>query len=139
MENGKKGGYVASIFPTYEDLQQTVETQKAEIERLRPKAKAYDELMQSGSLFPTNVVAKSFGMSAVALNMYLHKKKVQYKQGKVWVLYKKYANCGYTSIMWYAYAKDEKGRDLTKAHSYWTMKGIEFIRGLLKADGLLND
>ena len=110
-----------------------------ENEALKVKAEAFDGLMSSNSLFPTTVVAKSFGWSAIKLNQYLKQKKIQYQQGDVWVLYTKYANKGYTRICWYDYATDSNGRALSRAHTYWTSKGILFIRELLKNDGLLTN
>lgn len=107
--------------------------------QLQNKAQAYDELLTSASLFPTNVVAKSFGWSAIALNRYLQSKGVQYKQDEVWLLYQRYAKMGLTRIVWYVYGTDSYGRDLSKAHTYWTMKGIAFIRELLKKDGQIKD
>lgn len=108
-----------------------------ENETLKLKAEAFDSLMSSNSLFPTTVVAKSFGWSAIKLNQYLKQKRIQYQQGDVWVLYSKYANLGYTRICWYDYATDSNGKALSRAHTYWTSKGILFIRELLKSDGLL--
>lgn len=120
--------------------------QQIEIKRLEKvcaelsyKAEAFDDLIASNSLFPIRIIAKNFGYSAIWLNKYLHEKKVQYLQGEVWVLYAKYASKGYTRICWYNYSEDSLGRPLQKAHTYWTGKGMAFIRELLKADGLLKN
>jgi hypothetical protein len=53
------------------------------------------------------------------------------------MLYQKYANCGYTGEQFYPYYTDQKGKDHVRAHTYWTMKGYEFIRNLLKEDNLI--
>ena len=110
-----------------------------ENKKLKPKAEAFDDLTASHSLFTTSVIAKSFGRSAIWLNNYLHKKNVQYKKGDVWLLYAQYDKCDYTRICWYNYNTDSKGNPLSKATSYWTGKGLLFIRELLKQDGLLRD
>ncbi len=120
-------------------LQSQNEQLTAQIAKLKQKADAFDELLASESLFPTNIVAKSFGWSAIKLNQYLHEQGIQYKHGDVWVLYQKYANKGYTREMWYNYGKNSIGKDLTRAHTYWTMKGIVFIRELLKKNGQITD
>ena len=104
---------------------------------LKSKAEAFDDLIQSNSLFPIGVIAKNFGRSAIWLNKYLQEKKVQYNRGDVWLLYAKYQSCGYTRVCWYNYSEDSYGRPLTKPHTYWTGKGLAFIRDLLKADGLI--
>jgi len=114
-----------------------IQALEAENKKLKIKADTFDALISSNSLFPTTIVAKSFGWSAIRLNQYLKEKGVQFKQGKVWVLYAKYADKDYTKICWYDYAHDTNGNPHTRAHSYWTAKGIQFIRGLLVEDGLL--
>ena len=80
------------------------------------------------------VIAKDFGKSAKWLNGYLHRKKVQYKQGNTWLLYAKYAEQGYTSTKTTIYNGSE-GSVHTSVHTYWTQKGRLFIYNLLKADG----
>jgi len=110
-----------------------------ENEALRKKAEAFDDLMQSHSLFPTGVIAKNYGKSAIWMNQYLHRKQVQYEDGEVWKLYAKYQSCGYTRYCWYNYSEDSKGRPLSRAHMYWTAKGMAFIRELLIKDGLIKD
>lgn len=106
---------------------------------LTSKAEAFDELINSNSLFPIGIIAKNFGRSAQWLNQYLHKKGVQFIRGEVWELYAKYANKGYTRICWYNYSVDSQGRPLQRPHTYWTAKGLVFIRELLKADGLIQN
>lgn len=142
----KKKSSVAELNGVILSLQKANDEQQIEIERLKKecaalksKAEAFDDLVQSNSLFTVNIIAKSFGRSAIWLNKYLHEKKVQYQQGEVWVLYAKYASKGYTRICWYNYSEDSQGRPLQKAHTYWTGKGLVFIRELLKADGLLKN
>ena len=156
MEKKKQKVFQESLFPEYEmeqkkkkvecsrspkrlhELEKQIRLLKEENAKLMFKAKAYDELISSLSLFTTTVVAKSFGWSAQRLNRYLQSKGVQYLQGDVWVLYSKYQNKGYTQICWYEYAVDGQGRPLTRAHTYWTNKGILFIKALLKDDGLIS-
>ena len=120
-----------------------LQKQIAELEKnnasLLKKAKAFDEFMQSRSLFPISIIAKNFGLSAKALNKYLHEKGVQYCRGKVWFLYDTYQDRGYTGYGWYSYSEDLKGRPKSRAHMYWTAKGLNFIRDLLIADGLFED
>ena len=106
---------------------------------LTSKAEAFDELINSNSLFPIGIIAKNFGRSAQWLNQYLHQKGVQFNRGEVWELYAKYANKGYTRICWYNYSTDSLGRPLQRPHTYWTAKGLVFIRELLKSDGLIQD
>lgn len=111
-----------------------------ENEALRKKAEAFDDLMQSHSLFPTGVIAKNYGKSAIWLNQYLHQKGVQFEDpAGVWKLYAKYQDKGYSRYCFYNYGEDTKGRPLSRPHMYWTAKGMAFIRELLIKDGLIKD
>jgi len=121
------------------NLQKIADLQK-ENEALKKKAEAFDDLMQSNSLFPTGVIAKNYGKSAIWLNQYLHQKGVQFEDpAGVWKLYAKYQDKGYSRYCWYNYSEDTKGRPLSRAHMYWTPKGMAFIRELLLKDGLIKD
>ena len=121
------------------NLAKIAELQK-ENEALRKKAEAFDDLMQSHSLFPTGVIAKNYGKSAIWLNQYLHQKGVQFEDpAGVWKLYAKYQDKGYSRYCFYNYGQDTKGRPLSRPHMYWTAKGMAFIRELLIADGIIKD
>lgn len=104
---------------------------------LQNKAVAYDDLIGSKSLFTIGIIAKSFGWSAIKLNSYLQKKQIQYFKSGIWMLYQKYANKGYTGEQFYTYYTDANGERRSRAHTYWTMKGYEFIREILKKDNLI--
>jgi phage antirepressor YoqD-like protein len=121
------------------EKQNEIERLQKEQEKLAFKAEAYDDLIESNSLFPIGIIAKNFGRSAQWLNNYLHNKNIQYKRDDVWLLYAKYEKKGLTRICWYSYSEDSHGRPLQRPHTYWTGKGLVFIRELLKADGLLKD
>lgn len=119
------------------EKQKEIQFLQKQCSELKSKAEAFDDLIESNSLFPIGVIAKNFGRSAIWLNKYLHQKGVQYNKGDLWLLYAKYQSCGYTRICWYNYSEDSYGRPLNRPHTYWTGKGLAFIRELLKADGLL--
>ena len=117
-----------------QELEQRIKELEKENAMLKQKAEAFDELISSKSLFTTTVVAKSVGKSAIWLNKYLESKRVQFLQGETWVLYSKYQAKGYTQVCFYEYHKQTGAQ---KAHTYWTAKGILFIRELLKKDGII--
>ena len=54
----------------------------------------------------------------------------------IWLLYQKYAGCGYTKTNTHIY-EDSCGKEHTKVHTKWTQKGRLFIYSLLKADGIV--
>lgn len=118
-------------------LAQTVAVQHQQITEMKPKASYYDVVLNCRDLVAISVIAKDYGWSANRMNQYLHEKGVQYKQGnKIWLLYQKYAEKGYTSTKTHSYPAND-GTVHTKVHTYWTQQGRLFIYGLLKADGIL--
>lgn len=118
-------------------LTETVAVQKQQIAELQPKGSYYDLVLNCKDLISTTEIAKDYGKSARWLNELLHDLKVQYKQGgKIWILYQKYAEKGYTSTKTQTYNGND-GQVHTKVHTYWTQKGRLFIYDLLKSIGIL--
>lgn len=97
------------------------------IQELQPKATYYDLVLQNKSLVAISVIAKDYGMSAKKMNKILHELKIQFKQGKTWLLYQKYAGKGYTQSKTHTI-----DADYSKMHTYWTQKGRLFLYDLLK-------
>lgn len=110
--------------------------QSQQIAELKPKASYYDVVLNCKDLLSISVIAKDYGWSAIRLNEYLHKKGVQFKQGKTWLLYQKYAVEGYTSTKTHEHLGND-GTNHTNVHTYWTQKGRLFIYDLLKNDGIV--
>lgn len=118
-------------------LTETVAVQQQQILEMKPKASYYDVVLNCKDLLSTTEIAKDYGKSARWLNDLLHEMKVQYKQGKkIWILYQKYAEKGYTSTKTQTY-NGKDGEVHTKPHTYWTQKGRLFIYDLLKSKGIL--
>ena len=99
---------------------------------LQPKAQYFDNILQSETAIPVTVIAKDYGMTAIAFNKLLHDLGVQYKLGSVWFLYCQYADCGYTVTKTY-YVGDKK----VSVHTCWTQKGRAFLYDVLKYYGIL--
>ena len=114
----------------------TVSVQKQQIAELQPKASYYDVVLNCKDLLSVSKIAKDYGKSAKWLNKYLHEKKIQFKQGDIWLLYAKYSDKGYTSTKTQTYNGND-GNPHTKVYTYWTQKGRLFIYDLLKADGII--
>lgn len=111
--------------------------QKQQIAELQPKASYYDVVINSKDLMSITEIAKDYGKSGMWLNNKLHELKVQFKQGgKIWLLYQKYANNGYTSTKTQTYNGND-GQVHTKVHTYWTQAGRLFIYDLLKQHEIL--
>ncbi len=109
--------------------------QKQQITEMQPKVSYYNVVLQSPDVVPITVIAKDYGWSAQKLNEYLHDAGVQFKQGrKIWILYQKYAEKGYTQTKTSIYTAADG--DHSAVHTYWTQAGRLFIYDLLKADGI---
>ena len=118
-------------------LTETVAVQNQQISELKPKASYYDVVLNCKDLVSVTEIAKDYGKSARWLNEKLHELGIQFKQGsKIWLLYQKYADKGYTSTKTQTYNGDD-GNVHTKVHTYWTQKGRLFIYDLLKKQGIL--
>ena len=119
------------------NLQAVVAVQSQQMIEMQPKVSYYDVVLNCKDLVAISVIAKDYGWSATKLNQYLQQKGIQYKQGgKIWLLYQKYAEKGYTSTKTHSYPGSD-GSTHTKVHTYWTQRGRLFIYDLLKADGIL--
>lgn len=117
-------------------LETTVAVQSQTIAEMKPKASYYDVVLNCKDLLSVTQIAKDYGKSAVWLNDFLHKKHVQFKQGKCWFLYQRYAEQGYTSTKTQTFNAPD-GTVHTKVHMYWTQKGRLFLYDLLKSEGVL--
>lgn len=118
-------------------LSETIAVQEQQISELKPKASYYDVVLNCKDLVSVTEIAKDYGKSAKWLNEKLHELDIQFKQGgKIWLLYQKYAQKGYTSTKTQTYNGND-GEIHTKVHTYWTQKGRLFIYDKLKAENIL--
>lgn len=107
-----------------------------QVAELTPKASYYDLILNCRDLVSISKIAKDYGKSATEMNKILHELGVQYKQGKLWLLYQKYAPLGWTSTKTHNYL-DVDGESHSKMHTYWTQKGRLGLYDLLKTNGYL--
>jgi len=117
-------------------LKETNAQQQQVIEEQKPKVNYYDIILSSKNAIPITQIAKDYGKTAQWMNEFLHKHKVQFKQGKTWLLYKDYATQGYTKSETYSYL-DYQGESCSSINTKWTQKGRLFIYDLLKHDNVL--
>ena len=117
-------------------LNTTVKVQEQQIMELQPKASYYDLVLNCPDLLSVTVIAKDYGKSAKWLNNFLKEHQIQFKQGGIWLLYKEYAEKGYTSTKTHT-VNGNDGKQHSKVNTYWTQKGRLFIHELLKSEGIL--
>ncbi len=124
------------IMQQNSQLLETNSRQAKQIAEMQPKATYYDVVLNCPNVIPIGTIAKDYGKSAVWLNKWLHDHEIQYRQGKVWLLYQKYADKGYTKSKTYA-IPDDNGDSQAKTLTCWIMKGRLFLYELLKSHGIL--
>lgn len=113
-----------------EELENKNAQQKQLIAEYEPKVTYYDTILKSKGLLNITQIAKDYGLSGASLNSILHEQKVQFKQGKQWLLYSKYAKMGYTK------SKTWENNGQSGLRTQWTQKGRLFIHGLLNSLGI---
>lgn len=106
------------------------------IGELKPKADYTDRILQSDDLTKVNVIACDYGFSAVEFNKILKKFNIQYKEGKDWLLYKKYRGKGYTQTKTFEFIHTD-GTKGSRTNMMWTQKGRLFLYEFLKNKGIL--
>ena len=117
-------------------LTEKVAIQEQQIIEMQPKVTYYDIVLNCKDLVTITTIAKDYGKSGQWMNETLHELGIQYKQGKIWLLYQKHAEQGYTSTKTSVYDGTD-GDKHTAVHTYWTQKGRLFIYDTLKANGIL--
>ena len=58
---------------------------KFELEAAKPKVSYYDSILSAPNAVSVTTIAKDYGMSAKALNEFLHQLGIQYKRGAAWM------------------------------------------------------
>ena len=128
-------GYELSQRKLAETMQLLTE-KEAEIAEMKPKVRYCDIILSCKELLSVTQIAKDYGKSAIWLNEFLCKHKIQYKQGKNWFLYQRYADKGYAQSKTQMFPGSD-GEMHAKVHTYWTQDGRMFIYDLLKSEGIL--
>lgn len=116
-------------------LIETIEEQKCENAKLKPKADFANDILLSPGTVTITQIAKDYGMSGAEMNNLLHKLKIQYKVNGQWVLYAKYDDKGYTKSCTQL-IKHTYGTPEAIVYTRWTEKGREFLNELLKNEGI---
>lgn len=120
--------WAISVLQQLQEKKEMVAMQQQMILEMKPKVSYYDLILQNNSVMSISKISKDYGMSSQAMNKLLHELGIQYKQGKMWLLYQKYANQGYTQSKTHAIDAER-----SVMHTYWTQKGRLFLYDLLKS------
>ena len=120
------------IIIEYAKVKEENEKLNVTLEEQRPVIEFTDNVLSSENVVTTTVIAKQYGMSARKFNKLLNELGIQYKVGKVWVLYSKYENKRYTKVITQLDNNNEP-RELTK----WTQKGRKFLYEILRDEDIV--
>lgn len=132
----KHGGYltpdtIEKVLSDPDTIIRLATDLKAERQKRLEAEKQRDILLHVQKTYTTTEIAKELGMkSAQALNNWLVKMKIQFKQNGTWVLYSEYADLGYTEIKQNVL---ESGRIVYDRR--WTNYGRAFILELWEENG----
>ena len=118
-------------------LESKIEVKDQQIAVMQPKVSYCDMVLQSNDLIPITTIAKDYGWTPPQMNKFLNNLGIQYKIGKQWYLYAKYADCGYVGSKTWAFSGTDDNVIHAKTHTYWTQKGRLFLYNKLKEQGIL--
>ena len=127
---------VENLKQKNKQLQEDNEKQNQLIGELKPKADYTDKILKSKGTIKVNVIANDYGFTAVAFNKKLRELGIQYKEGKDWLLYRKYRGKGYTHTKTFSFTRSNGTPD-TETNMEWTQKGRLFLYNKLKENGIL--
>lgn len=108
-----------------------------ENQKLKPDAAYTQKMLANPGLETTSVIAKNYGMSTAKFNRMLNGLGIQYRQGKTWLLYAKYQNCGYTHVEPFAYFDQRVGTKKVANTMKWTQLGQKFLYDFLASQHIL--
>ena len=126
---------VKALTADNEEKGKVIAIQSQQITEMKPKVTYYDVVLNCPDVVTISVVAKDYGWSARRMNEFLHQQGIQFKQSDVWLLYQKYAECGYTCTK--TISDEDNGVTHVRPHTYWTQKGRLFLYDVLKNNGVL--
>ena len=115
-------------------LIETIEEQKCENAKLKPKADYADDMLLAPGTVTITHIAKEYGMSGAEMNKLLNELGIQYKVNGQWVLYAKYHDKGYTKSCTQE-INDTYGKKVI-VYTRWTQKGKQFLYEFLKKKGI---
>lgn len=137
MEKQAKSKQQLPLPKDYPSALRALADSMEENQKLKPAADYTQKMLANPGLETTSVIAKNYGMSTAKFNQLLHKMGIQYRQGKTWLLYAKYQNCGYTHVEPFAYFDQKVGTKKVANTMKWTQLGQKFLYDFLASQHIL--
>jgi len=126
------GAFAEELMKRLSDERAKNESLLNYIDKQAPKVHYYDVILQCAGVVQASIIAKDYGMTAIAFNKLLHTLGIQYKVGQTWLLYRNLTNNGFTVTRTYAIA----GK-IASMHTCWTQRGRLWLYEVLKSCGVL--
>uniref|UniRef100_UPI00403F0C48 antA/AntB antirepressor family protein n=1 Tax=Lentilactobacillus hilgardii TaxID=1588 RepID=UPI00403F0C48 len=137
MEKKAKSKQQLPIPKDYPSALRALADSMEENQKLKPAAAYTEKMLANPGLETTSVIAKNYGMSTAKFNQLLHDLGIQYRQGKTWLLYAKYQDCGYTHVEPFAYFDQKVGTKKVANTMKWTQLGQKFLYDFLASQHIL--
>ena len=124
--------FIEELYNGYRRVKGERDAALAQVAELKPQADYCKLILQSDEALPVTVIAKDYGMSAIAFNQLLKSLQIQHPVGRTWVLNQQHAAKGYMKSIttWLG-----EGHSVT--NSKWAQKGRSFLYHKLKGVGIL--
>lgn len=123
--------FIINLATRLKEEQAKVAVLTEKVEEMAPKSAYCDAILQCPDVVTVTSIAKDYGYSARMFNLLLHELGIQFRVGKLWVLYQEHAEGGYTQTK--TFINDGHSTQLT----YWTQRGRLFLYEELKKKGYL--
>lgn len=107
-----------------------------QLDESNKKASYLDVILGTPDALATTQIAADYNYSAREFNKLLHRVGIQHRVNGQWILYRIYMGKGYVTSKLFTF-KDKKGKDRSKATTYWTQKGRKLIYDILKEENVL--
>ena len=108
---------------------------ESQVEQLTPLAEYTKDVLQSDEALPTTLVAKEYGMTAIAFHQFLKEMKIIFNRGTRWYPNRKYAKSSWFINQTYKY-KNNSGKLKSSTNLYWTQLGRHEIEKVLTSKGV---
>jgi prophage antirepressor-like protein len=118
-------------------LQHQVKDQQVLMATYKQSVEFCENVLQRKEAIPVTIIAKDYGMGAIAFNNLLNQLHIQYRIGSTWMLYQAYAGSGYTCSYVNKTVKEIKNDERIGIQTYWTHKGRKFLYDYLKNAGII--
>lgn len=133
----RRNARIKELEKENENLEFNNTLKSVRMKEMQPKVDYHDIILNCRGTIKTSIIAKDYGLTAQEFNKILADLKIQFKQGGIWLLYKEYANQGYTQSKTYYYVNRKEGELVATEATEWTQKGRKFLYQTLRKNNIV--